>query len=137
MSLKIMDSSVVKVIDAGEWTYVFNMTAFTDGGLSSPVDSSTELRLDQQLWVQAEATEVDDQLMALVIEECWATKENDANAAHNSLIKNGCSDEKSVEMVSNGESLASVFSFRVFQFVGSGADVSLHCDTKLCLVYPS
>ncbi|XP_072314799.1 alpha-tectorin-like [Eucyclogobius newberryi] len=134
MSFKILDSSVVKVIDAGEWTYVFNMMAFTDGALTSAVDSSSELTLDQEVWVQAKASDVDEKLMALVIDRCWATPENNPNANMKyNLIKNGCPGDDTVAVVSNGASLKSVFSFRVFQFVGSEADVFLHCDTKLCL----
>ncbi|XP_055084894.1 alpha-tectorin-like [Periophthalmus magnuspinnatus] len=134
MSLKILDSSVVKVIDAGEWAYVLKMTAYTDVNLLSALDSGTQLHLNDYLWIQAKATEVDKQLMALVIEDCWATKEAQANATQRyNLISNGCSDEETVTVVSNGEGLASVFSLRVFQFVGSTTDVYLHCDTKLCL----
>uniref|UniRef100_A0A3B3ZQL3 ZP domain-containing protein n=1 Tax=Periophthalmus magnuspinnatus TaxID=409849 RepID=A0A3B3ZQL3_9GOBI len=127
-------SSVVKVIDAGEWAYVLKMTAYTDVNLLSALDSGTQLHLNDYLWIQAKATEVDKQLMALVIEDCWATKEAQANATQKyNLISNGCSDEETVTVVSNGEGLASVFSLRVFQFVGSTTDVYLHCDTKLCL----
>uniref|UniRef100_A0AAV2JWJ7 Uncharacterized protein n=1 Tax=Knipowitschia caucasica TaxID=637954 RepID=A0AAV2JWJ7_KNICA len=134
MSLKIKDRSVVKVIDEGEWTYVFNMTAFSDEGLSSPLTNESNLHLDDMLWIQTKVSEVDEQLISLVIEECWATKENNATAAQKySLVKNGCSDEDSVKMKTNGESLASVFSFRVFQFVGSENDVYVHCETKLCI----
>ncbi|XP_055012172.1 uncharacterized protein LOC129409698 [Boleophthalmus pectinirostris] len=89
MSLKIMDSSIVKVIDAGEWTYVFNMAAFTDEELKSPVDSGTGLRLDQPLFVKAQVSEVDQQLLAVVIEDCWATEEKNYNATQKYHLKNG------------------------------------------------
>ncbi|KAK7910460.1 hypothetical protein WMY93_015144 [Mugilogobius chulae] len=134
MSLKIMESSVVRVIDAGEWTYVFVMSAFTDEARTAGLDPATAVILNQPLWIQAKATEVDEQLMALVIEGCWATKENNAEATDKYfLIKDGCSYEESVTVISNGAGLESVFSFKVFQFVGSDTDVYLHCDIKLCL----
>lgn len=134
MSLKITDGSVVKVIDSGQWSYIFNMTAYTDRALTSAVLPSTQLHLDQPLWVKTEAIDVDGLNLALVIQACWATEQNDANAAQKYyLVQNGCPVEETTEMDSNGESLASSFSFKVFQFVGHTGDIYLHCETKLCI----
>ncbi|KAK7910470.1 hypothetical protein WMY93_015154 [Mugilogobius chulae] len=131
-TLKILSSSVVDTIDGGEWVYTMTMSIFTDDQLRSALDPATEVLLDRQLWVQVKATDLDEKFVSVVMEDCWATMENNAQATKKySLVKAGCSDEASVTVVSNGESAASVFSFKVFQHNPLHQDLQPAINTRV------
>lgn len=122
---------------SGQFSYDLHMGLFLDKGLVKEVTADTKLQLKQRLWVKLEVQGVMEAL-GLSVQSCWATDEPppDASTQH-SLITDGCPDpgEATVAVVSNGASLTSIFSFRVFRFVSKGSrDVFLHCQAKLCIL---
>ncbi|XP_072322128.1 alpha-tectorin-like [Eucyclogobius newberryi] len=136
MALKIKDSSVVQKIQAGAWNYSLSMKTYLDMGRTKPITQNTELQLDQRVWVELKATGLDSNLLSLVTESCWATKEPTFNASlRYNLIQNSCSNpaDKTIEMKGNGRSTWNYFAFNVFKFSGDTSDVYLHCKVELCV----
>ncbi|XP_065806028.1 uncharacterized protein [Labrus bergylta] len=132
LSFKIQSSSVVSEIKSGIWQYSLTMKAYSDAGLQQ---TATLVTLNQKIWVELKTAGLDSNLVAVVIDSCWANKnkESDKLPKYN-LIKAGCANpkDKSVKVEGNGEGTSSVFSFNMFQFAKSAADVFLHCKVNLC-----
>ncbi|XP_053185058.1 uncharacterized protein LOC128368293 [Scomber japonicus] len=135
MSFKIKSSSVTQTIVSGAWTYTLTMNAFTDASRTQAVSSSTEILLDQTVWVELKTAGLDDTLVAVVTDSCWATNDKSPTAKLTyDLIKNGCPDsDKTVKVESNGKGTSNYFSFNMFQFSGKSGDVYLHCKLNLCV----
>ncbi|XP_053190748.1 uncharacterized protein LOC128374504 [Scomber japonicus] len=136
MSFKIKSSSVTQTIVSGPWEYTLTMNAFTDASRTQAVSSSTEILLDQTIWMELKTAGLDDTLVAVVTDSCWATKEKSPAAKLKyDLIKSGCPDsaDKTVKVESNGEGTTNYFSFNMFQFSGKSGDVYLHCKINLCV----
>lgn len=64
-------------IKSGEHNYTLFLDAYTDELLSSQVDSNTAVTLNQRIWVQLKAEDLDNSQMALVTDSCWATSQLD------------------------------------------------------------
>lgn len=60
-------------IKSGDHNYTLVMNAYSDELLSSLVGSTTEVHLNQRIWVQLKAEDLDDSKLALVTDSCWAT----------------------------------------------------------------
>ncbi|XP_053185054.1 uncharacterized protein LOC128368290 [Scomber japonicus] len=135
MSFKIKSSSVTQTIVSGAWTYTLTMNAFTDASRTQAVSSSTEILLDQTVWVELKTAGLDDTLVAVVTDSCWATNDKSPTAKLKyDLIKSGCPDsDKTVKVESNGKGTSNYFSFNMFQFSGKSGDVYLHCKLNLCV----
>ncbi|XP_053185066.1 alpha-tectorin-like [Scomber japonicus] len=136
MSFKIKDSSVTQTIVSGAWEYTLTMNAFTDASRTQAVSSSTEILLDQTVWVELKTAGLDDKLVAVVTDSCWATNDKSPTAKLKyDLIKNGCPDsaDKTAKVESNGKGTSTYFSFNMFQFSGESGDVYLHCKLNLCV----
>ncbi|KAG8012972.1 Alpha-tectorin [Nibea albiflora] len=100
------------------------------------VESSTEITLNQKIWVQLETDGLGDGLVAVVTDACWATNQALTNGSlRHDLISNGCASraDQTVEVKGNGQGTSNYFSFNMFQFTGSSADVYLHCRLNLCV----
>ncbi|KAM4564261.1 uncharacterized protein V3H82_013317 [Fundulus diaphanus] len=133
---RIKDSAVVHVISSGPWTYSLTMKTFTDAGRTQAVDLNTEVRLNQKIWVELDTDGLDEDLVAVVTDSCWATDRASPTAGRRYyLIKNGCpnSEDQTVKVEGNGEGSSNFFSFNMFQFTGSSAEVYLHCKLQLCV----
>ncbi|XP_041821682.1 uncharacterized protein LOC121626989 [Chelmon rostratus] len=132
VTFRIKDSSVIEKITSGTWNYTLTMKAYTDAGRTQAVDSNTEVQLNQQIWVQLETDGLDDGLVALVTDSCWAADQ--AESLRYNLIVDGCAnpDDQTVNVVGNGEGTSSYFSFNMFQFSRSSSEVSVHCKVNLC-----
>ncbi|XP_053190757.1 uncharacterized protein LOC128374513 [Scomber japonicus] len=136
MSFKIKSSSVTQTIVSGPWEYTLTMNAFTDASRTQAVSSSTEILLDQTIWMELKTAGLDDTLVAVVTDSCWATHDKSPTAKLTyALIKSGCPDsaDKTVKVESNGEGTTNYFSFNMFQFSGESGDVYLHCKLNLCV----
>lgn len=72
---------MVQVISAGRWNYTLTMKAYTDAGLTQAVDQSTEVLLNQQIWVLLDTEGLDGNELALVTDSCWATDQPSATAS--------------------------------------------------------
>ncbi|KAM4565562.1 uromodulin-like [Fundulus diaphanus] len=112
------------------------MKTFTDAGRTQAVDLNTEVRLNQKIWVELDTDGLDEDLVAVVTNSCWATDRASPTAGRRYyLIKNGCpnSEDQTVKVEGNGEGTSNFFSFNMFQFTGSSAEVYLHCKLQLCV----
>lgn len=136
MAFKIKDSSVIQEIISGAWNYTLTMKAYLDSGRKRLVESSTEIMLNQKIWVQLETDGLGDGLVAVVTDACWATNQASPNGTlRHDLISNGCASraDQTVQVTGNGQGTSNYFSFNMFQFTGSSADVYLHCKLNLCV----
>ena len=83
-------SSVTQTIVSGAWEYTLTMKAYTDASRTQAVSSSTEILLDQTVWVELKTAGLDDKLVAVVTDSCWATNDKSPTAdLKYDLIKNG------------------------------------------------
>lgn len=80
-SVRLLCSSVVQVITSGRWNYTLTMRTYTDAGLTQAVDQSTDVLVNQQIWVQLDAEGLDGNQLALVTDSCWATDQPSATAS--------------------------------------------------------
>ncbi|XP_060884982.1 uromodulin-like [Labrus mixtus] len=132
MSFKIQSSSVVSEIKSGIWQYNLIMKAYSDAGLQQ---TTTSVTLNQKIWVELKTAGLDSNLVAVVIDSCWANKNKESDKLPKyDLIRTGCANpkDKSVKIKGNGEGTSSVLSFNMFQFAKSNGDVFLHCKVNLC-----
>ncbi|XP_015257712.1 PREDICTED: alpha-tectorin-like [Cyprinodon variegatus] len=129
-------SSIIKVSTSGVWNYTLTMKAYTDAARTRPVDSNTEVRLDEKIWVELKTEGLDGDLISVVTESCWATnQESETGSLRYDLIKNGCANpaDPTVTVEGNGEGTSSYFSFNMFQFSGKSGNIYLHCKLQLCI----
>ncbi|CAJ1067845.1 uromodulin-like [Xyrichtys novacula] len=107
------------------------MKAYTDPGLSV---SATSVNMNQRVWVELKTTGLDEKLVAMVIDSCWATKDAkpDSSPKYYLISKSSCAKDNTVVMDGNGKGTSNSFSFTTFQFSKSVGDVYLHCQVKLC-----
>lgn len=87
---RVSCSSVITEIRSGEHNYTLLLNAYSDQSLSNLVDSNTEVFLNQRIWVQLKAEDLDNTQLALVAESCWATNQPQPNSdPRYNLIING------------------------------------------------
>ncbi|XP_069381902.1 pancreatic secretory granule membrane major glycoprotein GP2-like [Paralichthys olivaceus] len=135
-TFRIIDSSVVQQIISGAWNYTLTMKVYSDAGRTKVIEPSTDVQLQQIVWVELKTDGLDGKLMAVVTDSCWATNEKSPNASlRYNLIVNGCSNpaDQTVKMMDNGLGTSNYFSFNLFEFSGKSSDVYLHCKVKLCV----
>ncbi|XP_042283066.1 uncharacterized protein LOC121907522 [Thunnus maccoyii] len=136
VAFKIKDSSVIQQIVSGAWNYTLTMKAYTDADRTQAVESSTEIQLEQTIWVELKTDGLDDKLVAVVTDSCWATNEpSPSEILRYDLIIGGCSNpaDQTVKVQANGLGTSNYFSFNMFQFSGKSGDVYLHCKLNLCV----
>lgn len=136
LAISIKDSSVMQELVSGQWRYNLSMNAFTDAALTHAITPSTELRLDQRVFVELAIDGLDEKHLSLVIDSCWATPEPSVNSIQKyNLIENGCPNpkDKTIDVVRNGLGVSSFFYFNIFQFTGGAREAYLHCKTVLCV----
>nr|ADQ08559.1 larval glycoprotein [Galaxias argenteus] len=138
LSLKISDSSAVLInLTSGEWTYTLAIAAFQDPQFTRAINATTDLLLNDDIYVDLVATGLDNAGIVVVVDSCWATPSNDSgNSVRWDLIRNGCPNtkDKSVVIQKNGNSTESSFSFKMFEFTGSAQQlVFMHCQVNLCV----
>ncbi|XP_071328649.1 pancreatic secretory granule membrane major glycoprotein GP2-like [Trachinotus anak] len=136
MSFRIRDSSVIKQIVSGVWNYTLTMKAYSDAARTQAIVSSTEIRLQQTVWVELKTKELDGKQVALVTDSCWATDQPSPNGSlRYDLVMRGCANpaDGTVRVMDNGLGTSNYFSFNMFQFTGRSGDVYLHCRLNLCV----
>ncbi|XP_054480146.1 alpha-tectorin-like [Anoplopoma fimbria] len=135
VSFRIKDSSVVQQIVSGVWNYTLMMSAYTDANRMDLVSPSTEVQLNQKIWLQLKTEGLDGNMVVIVTDSCWATNQPapDSSLKYN-LIINGCSNpaDQTVMMQGNGQGTSNVFSFNMFEFSGESSEIYLHCKLDLC-----
>ncbi|MEQ2282352.1 hypothetical protein AMECASPLE_039690, partial [Ameca splendens] len=128
-------SSVVQVVSSRPWRYSLTTKAYIDPGRTQAVYSNTKVRLNQKIWVELDTDGLDEKLVALVTDSCWATDQASPTEGRKYyLIKNGCpnSEGQRVRVEGNGVGTSNYFSFNMFQLTGSSAELYLHCKLQLC-----
>ena len=75
MFVCVLCSSVIQQIVSGAWNYTLTMKAYTDADRTQAVESSTEIQLEETIWVELKTDGLDDKLVAVVTDSCWATNE--------------------------------------------------------------
>uniref|UniRef100_A0A3Q3A6Y5 Pancreatic secretory granule membrane major glycoprotein GP2-like n=1 Tax=Kryptolebias marmoratus TaxID=37003 RepID=A0A3Q3A6Y5_KRYMA len=136
VAFRIKDSSVVQHITSGDGNYTVTMRAYTDAGRTQAVDSSTQVLLNQKIWVELKTDGLDANVISVVTDSCWATSQKLPNSTPRyDLVSNGCANprDQMVQVQKNGMGTSNYFSFHVFQFSGSSGEVYLHCQLQLCL----
>ncbi|XP_067381086.1 alpha-tectorin-like [Channa argus] len=136
MSFSIKDSSVIQHITSGAWSYTLTMKAYTNAKRTQAVEPSTEVQLDQRIWVELKTDGLDDSLVAVVTDSCWATSEpSPSGSLRYDLIINGCANptDQTVKVEGNGLGTSNYFTFNMFQFTGKSGDIYLHCKLQLCV----
>lgn len=68
-------SEVSGVMTAGPWIYAVSMRAYVDDACTKPVERYTNLRLNERVWVKLETNGLDENVVAVVTDSCWATDE--------------------------------------------------------------
>ncbi|XP_060940565.1 alpha-tectorin-like [Limanda limanda] len=120
---------------SGRWICNLTMTAYSNPNTKEALQPRNEMRLGQKLWVELNADELDDKIVALVTEACWATDQPSPNGSlRYDLIIKGCPNpaDSTVNVKNNGQGTSNRFSFNTFQFSGKGGEVYLHCKVTLC-----
>ncbi|XP_041834666.1 uncharacterized protein LOC121635530 [Melanotaenia boesemani] len=136
VAFKVKDSTVIEHIVAGIWNYTLIMNAYTDPGRTQLIDPTSEIGLNQRIWVELMAEGLDEETVALVIESCWSTNQPSPDGGvRYDLIVQGCPNTKdqTVQMDVNGAGTSNHFSFNMFEFPGNEDGIYLHCRLELCL----
>ncbi|XP_056103521.1 pancreatic secretory granule membrane major glycoprotein GP2-like [Rhinichthys klamathensis goyatoka] len=137
MEINPLESIVHKTLPAGQGRYQVRMVPYQDAEFSQPFNGSVNVEMNQQMFVEARVKGADSRQFATVIDTCWATPEN--NPHHSvrwDLISGECPNpnDDTVELLQNGVSTSSRFSFRMFVFTANAPKVFLHCTVHLCLL---
>nr|XP_024657071.1 alpha-tectorin [Maylandia zebra] len=134
-TFRIRDSSVIQHITSGVWDYTLTMKAFTDAGRTQAVESSTEVQLNQKIWVELKSDGLDGDLVVMVTDSCRATDQPSPDSTPRyDLIINGCANpaDQTVQVEENGLGTSNYFSFNMFEFTGGSGEVFLHCKLHVC-----
>ncbi|KAI2658249.1 Alpha-tectorin [Labeo rohita] len=132
-----LESIVHKTLPAGEGRYQVRMIPYEDDEFTQPYTGRVDAELDQKMNVEVRVEGVDSRQFALVIDACWATPVNDPDYSLRwDLIVTECPspNDDTVELLQNGVSTSSRFSFRMFIFTANSTKVYLHCAVHLCLL---
>ncbi|XP_061565815.1 alpha-tectorin-like isoform X2 [Cololabis saira] len=137
MGFRIKDSSVSQEVTSEvASSFTVTMNAYTDAERTQAVDSNTQVLLDQKIWVELTSDGLDADLVAMVINSCWATGQEESNSSPKyDLIQDGCANnaDPTVQVEGNGEGTSSYFSFSLFEFKDSSGELYLHCKLHLCV----
>ncbi|XP_067378940.1 uncharacterized protein [Channa argus] len=136
MSFKIKESSVIVHITSGAWNYDLTMNTYVDSERTQVLGSNTEVLLDQRIWVELDTHGLDELLVSVVTDSCWATADpSPTGALRYNLIINGCPNpnDPTVKVYGNGDGTSNYFAFNMFQFTGHSGDIYLHCNLQLCV----
>ncbi|XP_036965799.1 alpha-tectorin-like [Acanthopagrus latus] len=136
LAIKLKDSSVNRQITSGEWNYNLTMKLYTNFDSKVAIQSSTEINLDQKIWVELKTGGLDDSIVRVVTDSCWATNQpSPSGSLRYDLIIKGCPNpaDETVKVEGNGLGTSNYFSFNMFQFSGTTGGVYLHCRLVLCV----
>ncbi|XP_052429457.1 deleted in malignant brain tumors 1 protein-like, partial [Carassius gibelio] len=137
MEINPLESIVHKKLPAGQGRYQVRMVPYQDAEFSKPFNGSVNVELNQQMFLEVHVDGIDSRQFATVIDSCWATPENDPNhSVRWDLISGECPspNDETVELLQNGVSTSSRFSFRMFFFTENSTKVYVHCTVHICLL---
>uniref|UniRef100_A0A8C1BQY0 ZP domain-containing protein n=1 Tax=Cyprinus carpio carpio TaxID=630221 RepID=A0A8C1BQY0_CYPCA len=108
-----------------------------------PFTGRVDAELDQKMNVEVRVEGVDSRQFALVMDTCWATPVNDPDYKRKqfdlsivivNILRCPNPNDDTVELLQNGVSTSSRFSFRMFIFTANSTKLYLHCTVHLCLL---
>lgn len=73
--VSVLSSSVVQQIVTGDFNYTLMMNTYDDPGRKNLVGPTTQIELNQKVWVELRMEELDGDWVALVTKSCWATNQ--------------------------------------------------------------
>lgn len=136
LGIKLKHSSVNQQITSGEHYYNLTMKAYTSADRLKAIESSTDIEINERIWLELRTEGLDENIVAVVTDSCWGTNQPSPNGSlRYDLIINGCPNpaDDTVKMEGNGLGTSNYFSFNMFQFSGKTGDVYLHCKVVLCV----
>ncbi|KAI4881459.1 hypothetical protein NFI96_030563, partial [Prochilodus magdalenae] len=128
---------VSKNLPGAEGTYQIRMVPYTDATYTTPYSGNIILQVNTQIFVAVDVVGVSSQRFSTVLDSCWATPYDDINYyIHWDLVIKECPNPKdgTVQILQNGVSTSSHFSFKMFTFTGLTDSFFLHCQVHLCLL---
>ncbi|XP_043959255.1 alpha-tectorin-like isoform X1 [Gambusia affinis] len=133
-----VESILRKKLPIGTGSYRMRMIPYEDEGFHFPfsTNGNIDLEVDEMFYLEVRTEGVDQHQFATVLDSCWATPVNQANyPVRWDLITAQCPnpDDGTVEVIQNGVSTVSRFSFRMFTFTNH-TQIFLHCNVHLCLL---
>ncbi|XP_042372498.1 uromodulin-like, partial [Plectropomus leopardus] len=134
---RIASGSVTRTVESQDWSYTLTMSAYIDPDFKQLITDDTEIQLNQRVWVKLMTSGLDDTMVTVVTQSCWATSEDNNQALlKHFLISNGCPDDgdSTVQVEGNGVGTSNSFSFSMFQFTSGSGQIYLHCELELCLI---
>ncbi|XP_057184221.1 alpha-tectorin-like [Triplophysa rosa] len=132
-----LETILHRILPAGEGRYQVRMVPYQDSEFSQPFTGLVDAELNHQIFVEVGVDGVDSRQFVTVIDTCWATPVNDPDYSLRwDLITGECPNpqDNTVELLQNGVSTSSRFSFRMFIFSSNSTKVYLHCSVHLCLL---
>uniref|UniRef100_A0A3B1JTS9 CUB and zona pellucida-like domains 1, tandem duplicate 1 n=1 Tax=Astyanax mexicanus TaxID=7994 RepID=A0A3B1JTS9_ASTMX len=108
------------------------MSFFPSPSFSYPIlEHPYEVKINQNLYVQVQLTRADNTL-DVFLETCEASPNHNFDARVYTLLRNGCEQDKTVEILTNGRHYYAQFSFKAFKFLRTHAFVFLQCRVLVC-----
>ncbi|KAF5891843.1 pancreatic secretory granule membrane major glycoprotein GP2-like isoform X1, partial [Clarias magur] len=118
--------------------YQITMMAYPNSTFLDPYYGNVTLELNQQVYIAVQVDQFSSSQIALVLDHCWATPNSQIDSkTYWDLIVNQCPnpEDGTVEVLQNGASTSSHFSFRAFTFADLPDNhIYLHCTAHLCLI---
>ncbi|XP_078791950.1 alpha-tectorin-like isoform X2 [Oryzias latipes] len=137
VAFKIIDNSVKVFLQSGEWHYNLTMKAYSDAAQTQLLGPNSDVRLNQKIWIVLETNGLDEEVVSVVTDSCWATSGNSPSSSPRyDLITDGCANaaDGTVQVMGNGQGTSNSFSFNMFEFSGKEpSEVYLHCQLQLCV----
>ncbi|CAJ1081086.1 LOW QUALITY PROTEIN: alpha-tectorin-like [Xyrichtys novacula] len=138
VAINPLESIVNRKLPAGVGSYNIRITPFLDADFLIPFSggSGTGIEVDDEVYVEVQTDGVDEQQISTIIDTCWATPVNNRDyPVRWDLIISGCPNpaDDTVEVIQNGISTVSRFSFKMFAFTNYST-IYLHCQVHLCLI---
>uniref|UniRef100_A0A3P9I7V8 ZP domain-containing protein n=1 Tax=Oryzias latipes TaxID=8090 RepID=A0A3P9I7V8_ORYLA len=145
VAFKIIDNWIMIVLQSGEWHYNLTMKAYSDAAQTQLLGPNSDVRLNQKIWIVLETNGLDEEVVSVVTDSCWATSGNSSSSSPRyDLITDGCfflvcyqlckAADGTVQVMGNGQGTSNSFSFNMFEFSGKEpSEVYLHCQLQLCV----
>uniref|UniRef100_A0A8C9V9W4 Si:ch211-39f2.3 n=1 Tax=Scleropages formosus TaxID=113540 RepID=A0A8C9V9W4_SCLFO len=137
-TIRPLESILRKKLPTGVGHYQMRMIPYLDAQFQQPfTGSEMEMALNRQVYVAVEVEGVDGRQISTVIDSCWATPINDPlSSVRWDLIVQECPNpaDGTVQILQNGISTSSRFSFKMFTFTSNSTTVFLHCQIHLCVL---
>lgn len=66
---------------SGAWNYNLTMKAYTNADRMNAIQNSTNIELNQKIWVEFKTDGLNEKMVLLVTDACWATDQPSPNGS--------------------------------------------------------